>query len=119
MTFVFEAWMVGVLALALALPSVAVCVASFLWYRVSKAVKDNEKLRESARRRESWLSRAKAEAGYHEHVSFDIVWERTLARAMAADAPVARRRGAANEVSGAASDCDDGGSRGDSSGGRD
>jgi hypothetical protein len=44
-------------------------------------------LRASAARREQWLSSAKRAAGYHDNVSFDIVWADAL-RALIANQPM-------------------------------
>lgn len=38
---------------------------------------------ESNRRMRQWISSAKAEAGYHDNISFDVVWDETLAGAKA------------------------------------
>lgn len=37
-----------------------------------------EGLEEEARRRNSWLAKAKREAGYDDNTSFDVVWAKAL-----------------------------------------
>ena len=49
--------------------------------RAGAAEREMERLKESARRRNGWLSRAKQERGYDDTVSFDVVWKETCDKA--------------------------------------
>ncbi|MCW7556448.1 hypothetical protein NX722_28615 [Endozoicomonas gorgoniicola] len=46
--------------------------------RAGAAEREKVRLKESAQARRDWLRRAKEEAGYHDSVSFDTVWDETL-----------------------------------------
>jgi hypothetical protein len=43
-----------------------------------------DQLNDAAERQASWVRQAKADAGYDNNTSFDVVWEETLAKAKAA-----------------------------------
>lgn len=45
---------------------------------ISRLKKDLFFANASIAKRESWLAKAKAEAGYHPNISFDAVWSDTL-----------------------------------------
>ena len=49
--------------------------------RIGELTLRNEYLRDSESARSDWLRKAKKEAGYHDSVSFDIVWSETLEKA--------------------------------------
>lgn len=46
--------------------------------KIRKLEKQVEELLDTQYRRDEWLRKAKAEAGYHNNVSFDIVWKEVL-----------------------------------------
>lgn len=49
--------------------------------RAGAAERSKESLVEESHARASWLRKAKAEAGYDDNVSFDVVWKETLKKA--------------------------------------
>lgn len=51
--------------------------------RAGAAERQMESLEDAAIKRRHWLSEAKRQAGYHDNVSFDVVWAETLAKAQA------------------------------------
>ena len=53
--------------------------------RAGAAEREMADLRDTISKRSHWLRGAKAEAGYHDNVSFDTVWAETLGMARAAD----------------------------------
>jgi hypothetical protein len=55
--------------------------------RADAAERKNAELLESRQSEKEWLSKAKAEAGYDDNVSFDVVWAETLAKARQFDSP--------------------------------
>jgi len=48
---------------------------------IGELIRERDWLKDSERKREEWLRKAKQEAGYHNNISFDIVWEETLNKA--------------------------------------
>jgi hypothetical protein len=46
--------------------------------RAGAAERNNEWLRDIASRRDDWLRQAKKDAGFHDNISFDVVWEKAL-----------------------------------------
>ncbi len=51
--------------------------------RAGAAERAATQLREEASKRAYWLREAKAQAGYNDRISFDVVWDETFARARA------------------------------------
>lgn len=45
---------------------------------IGRLTRENEYLKESERRRSEWLRKAKKDAGYHDSISFDVVWAKAL-----------------------------------------
>jgi hypothetical protein len=52
---------------------------------IGRLTRKVEYLEDSAIRREEWLAKAKKDAGYDEHESFDKIWEEILAKAKLLD----------------------------------
>lgn len=46
--------------------------------KVGELTRKNERLQDSYEKRQDWLRKAKAEAGFDDSVSFDVVWEKVL-----------------------------------------
>jgi hypothetical protein len=66
--------------------------------RAGAAERDNAYLRDGAERRAQWLSEAKAEAGYNDSVSFDVVWQETRAKATANGKEIERLRASLSDI---------------------
>lgn len=56
--------------------------------RAGAAERENEQLRKTIQASRDWIEEAKDEAGYSRNVSFDVVWEETLAKARQAEVDV-------------------------------
>jgi hypothetical protein len=46
--------------------------------KMANLEKENERLRDECYKRQSWLDKAKSDAGYDRNVSFDVVWKDAL-----------------------------------------
>jgi hypothetical protein len=53
-------------------------VIANLTRKLVRLEEENERMKDDAEKREHWLREAKREAGFHEHNSFDAVWDAVL-----------------------------------------
>lgn len=85
--FVIDTWAYWLLVGGLFVSTAASFAETWIKRRESAARKENAELRDTALRRESWLRKAKSQAGYDNSVSFDVVWAETLKKARLNETP--------------------------------
>jgi hypothetical protein len=93
--FVIDTWAYWLLVSGLFVSTAASFAETWIKRRESAALKENAELRDTALRRESWLRKAKSQAGYDNSVSFDVVWAETLKKARLNETPNAIGQGRA------------------------
>lgn len=76
--FVIESWAYWLLVSGLFVSAVAAIAEAWVRRRESAAIKENAVLRDEAQRRQSWLRKAKKQAGFSDNISFDVVWAEVL-----------------------------------------